>query len=140
MLVERGKELFHSTGGCVQCHGETGLGDGQTESFDDWTAWAKEANIDLRERASYAPYVAAGALPPRFVRPRNLNMKVFRGGNHPDDIYRRINNGIEGTPMPSTVTLEKTPDDIWALVAYVKSIPYEKENLTEKPVNNKPIN
>lgn len=140
-LVAQGKLLFHGAGGCVQCHGETGLGDGQTMNFDDWTQWAKESKADPTDRSTYASFTAVGALPPRYVRPRNLNMKVFRGGNHPDDLYRRILNGIEGTPMPSATVLEKRPDDLWALVAYIRSIPFESERAsTPKPMNSKPVN
>lgn len=139
-LVQRGRELFRGAGGCVQCHGDTGLGDGETKSFDDWSKWAKDAKVDPDDPTTYAPFVAQGALPPRYIRPRNLNMKVYRGGNHPDDLYRRIVNGIEGTPMPSGVVLQKNPDDIWALVAFVKSLPYQPDNLEpSKSVNNKPI-
>ena len=139
-FVARGRELFRGSGGCVQCHGDTGLGDGQTESFDDWHKWAKDAKVDPDDEATYAPFVAKGALPPRYIRPRNLNLKTFRGGNHPDDLYRRIVNGIEGTPMPSAAVLEKSPDDIWAIVAFVKSLPYESGNVEPpKPVNEKPI-
>ena len=141
-LVTRGKELFRGAGGCVQCHGDTGLGDGQTNSFDDWNKWAKDANVDPDDPATYAPFVAKGAHPPRYIRPRNLNFKVYRGGNHPDDLYRRIVNGIEGTPMPSATVLQKNTDDLWALVAFVKSLPYQPNNLEpskSKSVNTKPI-
>lgn len=137
-LIVRGKELFHGAGGCVQCHGETGLGDGQVEIYDDWTQWAKEAQALPDQPETYADFVKVGALRPRFLIPRNLNMKTYRGGNHPDDLYRRILNGIEGTPMPSATTLQKNPDDIWALVAYIKSIPYEDDNRIQS-VNNKNI-
>ncbi len=67
-------------------------------------------------------------------------MKTYRGGNHPDDIYRRVLNGIEGTPMPSATTLQKDTDDIWAIVAYVKSIPYEADNVVPKATNDRNIN
>lgn len=137
-LIGRGKELFHGTGGCVQCHGETGLGDGQVEIYDDWTQWAKEAQALPDQPETYTDFVDVGALPPRYLRPRNLNMKTYRGGNHPDDLYRRILNGIEGTPMPSASTLQKNTDDIWALVAYIRSIPFEEDNRVQ-PINEKNI-
>lgn len=139
-LVARGKELFHGAGGCIQCHGETGLGDGQTETYDDWTQWAKDVQAVPDQPKTYADFVAIGALRPRYLRPRNLNMKSYRGGNHPDDIYRRVANGIEGTPMPSAVTLQKNTDDIWAIVAYVKSIPYEEDNVVPKTTIDRKIN
>ena len=44
---------------------------------------------------------------------------MFRGGGEPEVLFRRIANGIEGTPMPAATAL--SDDEIWALVAYVKS-------------------
>ena len=47
------------------------------------------------------------------------------------DIYRRIHNGIAGTPMPAAALQPAgakpddqrlTPDDLWHLVAYVFSL------------------
>jgi mono/diheme cytochrome c family protein len=125
LLVDQGRRLFSGKANCVQCHGETGLGDGQVENFDDWTnEWAKTSGINPYRPETYQAFIRAGAFPPRPIRPRNLRMPVFRGGNRPDDIYRRIANGIEGTPMPSSPGL--TAAEIWALVAYSQSLPYEK--------------
>jgi len=123
-LVAKGRDLFFGKANCVQCHGATGLGDGQTQNYDDWTNdWLKTPGVDVLSRASYQHFLDAGALPPRPVRPRNLRIPVYRGGNAPSDIYRRVANGIEGTPMPSSPSL--TPEEIWAVVAYVQSMPYE---------------
>ncbi len=125
-LVASGRELFYSKGNCLQCHGDTGMGDGQTTNFDDWTnEWIKTTGVDPYEPATYSEFLTAGALPPRPIRPRNLHLPVFRGGNHPNDVYLRIANGIEGTPMPSSAAL--TSDEIWALVAYVKALPFEPD-------------
>ncbi len=139
-LVNNGKLLFAGKANCVQCHGETGMGDGQTENFDDWVNdWAKTSGVDPYAPATFQDFVKAGALPPRPIRPRNLRMPVLRGGSHPDDVYRRIANGIEGTPMPSSPAL--SADEIWALVAYVKSMPYEPTAIRQqdKPVNNQAV-
>ncbi len=36
--VAKGRELFYGTkANCFSCHGPTGLGDGQTTGYDDWT-------------------------------------------------------------------------------------------------------
>ena len=59
--LDRGRELFRGAGGCVQCHGDTGLGDGEIKSYDDWTKWAKDAKVDPDDPATYAPFVAEGA-------------------------------------------------------------------------------
>lgn len=117
-LATNGSELFFGKANCAQCHGPTGLGDGQTQNYDDWTnEWLKRAKVDENNPAEIAEFLKAGALKPRKSRPRNLGLRVFRGGGTPSDLYRRIANGIEGTPMPATSGLE--PDEIWALVAYV---------------------
>jgi mono/diheme cytochrome c family protein len=48
---------------------------------------------------------------------------MFRGGQRPLDIYRRIYAGVNGTPMPSFANaLQSEPDAIWDLVAYVLSV------------------
>lgn len=138
-LVSQGKQLFAGKANCVQCHGESGLGDGQTENFDDWfNDWIKTSGVDPYVPDTYTEFVKAGAFAPRPIRPRNLLMPIFRGGNQPDDIYRRIANGIEGTPMPSSPTLNS--DEIWALVAYVKALAYDKTGQPDdKPVNERAV-
>ena len=140
-LVQQGRELFYQQGNCAQCHGDSAVGNGQIENYDDWTnEWIKTAGVDPLDPTTYADFIRAGALPPRPVRPRNLTENIYRGGDHPDDIYLRIVNGIEGTPMPAAATL--APEQIWALVAYVKALPYEGAHGTmmrHKPVNEKAI-
>ncbi len=75
-----------------------------------------DAGIDRRLRRSRHAI-------PRNIRPRNLRQGVYRGGQRPLDLYWRIRNGIEGTPMPGNDKLK--PEDIWHLVNYVQSLPYE---------------
>ena len=108
----------------MQCHGETGIGDGQTENYDDWTnEWLKRANVDPNKPEQVNPFLQAGALPPRKIRPRNLRDLVFRGGSHPNDLYRRVKAGIEGSNMPAAPALSDV--EIWSLVAYLIELPYE---------------
>ena len=122
-LVDQGRVLFYTRGNCAQCHGESAAGNGQIESFDDWTnEWIKTPGVDPFDPESYSDFTAAGALAPRPILPRNLTTGEFRGGGRPRDLYLRIANGIEGTPMPAAATLES--DEIWALVAYVKALPF----------------
>ena len=122
-FVESGRLLFRGKANCVQCHGPTGLGDGQNKNYDDWTNdWLKTAGVDPHDKTSYQHFRDAGAFKPRYISPRNLQLAVFRGGSRPEDIYRRVANGIEGTPMPSAPTL--TSDEIWALVAFVREMKY----------------
>lgn len=120
-LVDAGHTLFLEKGNCGQCHVVGMLKSNLLDNYDDWTSdWAKTPGIDLTNESSYRDFVKAGALPPRVVRPRILDLGVMRGGSEPQQIYRRIANGIEGTPMPSAPTM--TDEEIWALVAYVLSL------------------
>jgi mono/diheme cytochrome c family protein len=125
--VDHGRQLFFGTvANCIKCHGNLALGDGETGDFDDWT---KE--IDEKNPGQKAPeYVALGIeeprlLSPRAIRPRNLRSGVYRGGRRPADLFLRVKNGIEGTPMPAAPSSGLTPEDIWSIVAYVRSLPHE---------------
>lgn len=139
-LVQSGRHLFRGKANCIQCHGPTGLGDGQNKNYDDWTNdWLKTAGVDPDVKETYQHFLDAGAFKPRYISPRNLQLGVFRGGNRPEDIYRRIANGIEGTPMPSAPTL--TSEEIWALVAFVRQIRFESISHSEiaiQPTQNPP--
>lgn len=124
--VARGRALyFGDVAGCVKCHGESAEGDGQTTDYDDWT---KE--FDPGHKSVLAA-LSRGALWPRTIRPRNLRLGVYRGGGQPEDLYRRIHNGIDGTPMPAALVKPPdappeakglTPEDIWCLVDFVRSL------------------
>jgi len=134
--VHEGRALFSGKANCAMCHGFTGLGDGQTENFDDWTnQWVKGASVDPRDSRACAPFIDAGAFPPRAIRPRNLRLRVYRGGDHYSDLYRRIAYGIEGTGMPDSSAL--TEQEIWSLVGYVLNLPYEEIAVGE---SNRPPN
>ena len=136
-FVAQGKDVFFSTGNCMQCHGETAYGDGQVD-FDVWTKdWT--AHVDPFDASTYQDFLKLGALPPRPIRPRNLHLGVYRGGSLPSDIYLRIANGIEGTPMPAASALSS--EEIWSIVAYLRSLPYTGANADResRPVNDKSI-
>lgn len=123
-LVDKGRKLFFTKGNCAQCHGDTAMGDGETDSYDDWTNdWIKSAGVNPKDKSTYKDFSDAGALKPRPIRPRNLRLPFYRGGGSPEEIYLRIRNGIEGTPMPAAATLKE--EEIWALVAYTKWLPFE---------------
>ena len=64
------------------------------------------------------------SLKPRTVVPRNLRHGVYRGGRRPLDLYYRIYAGINGAPMPAAKGAV-SPEDIWHIVNYVRSLPYE---------------
>jgi len=116
-----GQRLYYAgKANCFSCHGPSALGDGQTTDYDSWVT---EFAGKLPKRADFAEWVALGMLPPRNIRPRNLRQGIYRGGMRPIDLYWRIRNGIEGTPMPGNKQL--TSEEIWHLVNYVQSLPYE---------------
>jgi mono/diheme cytochrome c family protein len=125
--IAKGRELFYKKETqCTKCHGPTGLGDGndgapeKDKLFDDWNKEKTDDNL------------AYWLLPTKQeLRPRDLRMGVYRGGRRPLDIFRRIHQGIAGTPMPAGVRDEKNtagalkPEEIWNVVDYVRSLPFE---------------
>lgn len=122
---EAGRVLFQGTkANCFSCHGISALGDGQLTGFDEWT---KEliAPTGVRNNELVREYMKLGMLEPRNIRPRNLRQGVFRGGRRPIDIFWRVRNGIEGTPMPGFKPEILSDGDIWNIVNYVQSLPYE---------------
>lgn len=124
--VDRGRQLFvGSIAACSKCHGPEGKGDGQTNDFDDWTKdWTVRVGLDPTNREQLIPLLARGALLPQNVQPRNFAEGVFRGGSEPEDLYRRIVNGIDGTPMPGATFVEGEFEerDVWHLVNFVRSL------------------
>lgn len=122
--IALGRELFFGAGTCAKCHGDTQLGDGQTTDYDEWTKpWAVSDDGTLESNDVIQEFRELGAFPPRNILPRNLRLGVFRGGRRPVDIYRRIRNGIEGTPMPGQQLL--SADEVWYLVYYVLDLQHE---------------
>ncbi|NDC63499.1 MAG: hypothetical protein EBZ59_05825 [Planctomycetia bacterium] len=150
--IAKGRELFYGDkANCVKCHGVTGLGDGQANDYDDWnkaiveigkeisggTQSAREASTagmspeQLEEHRSQLAWLAkfehvldGDALRPRTIPPRNLRQGIYRGGRRPLDLYYRIHAGINGAPMPAAKGTIP-PEDIWHIVNYVRSLPYE---------------
>jgi mono/diheme cytochrome c family protein len=91
--VRAGQEAF-LTKGCSKCHGEDGRG--QTKENIGVDSWGR-------------PTKAA-----------DLTSGMLRGGTEAIDIYRHIDAGINGTPMPSFVSaLQKEPETMWNLTAFV---------------------
>ena len=59
---------------------------------------------------------------------------MLHGGQDPIDIYRRIMNGINGSPMPGFKSaLESEPETIWNLVGYVLSVSNRRREGTAVP-------
>lgn len=111
--VERGKVAFLSKG-CSKCHGEDGRG--QTVDNRGTDIWGHQ------------------------TRAADLTSGMLHGGNRPIDIYRRIHNGINGTPMPGFANAFKdSPETIWDLVSYVLSLTNKRrEGLVPLPGPIKP--
>lgn len=93
----RGEQLWNSHQ-CRWCHGDDARGDGPTARgmTDDW----------------HHP-----------IRPADLTYKwSFKNGHRPEDVYRSIFGGLEGTPMRSYADAIAEGRDRWAIVAYVLSM------------------
>jgi mono/diheme cytochrome c family protein len=153
--AKAGEQIFLSTSAkCTECHGKTGRGDGVTE-LDDWSRenydfrretaalaaqWSRQAEMSnnlgvpastrlqrAAERLAAREQVVAMLLEPEFANPRDLQNGAFRGGSEPIDLFRRIHQGIPGTPMPAHgsprpgVAGTLTEEEIWQVVDFLKS-------------------
>ena len=91
-----GRAAFLSKG-CNKCHGDDGRGHTKDNIGKDSWGFA--------------------------TRAADLTSGMLHGGQDPVDIYRRIMNGINGTPMPGFKSaLQNEPETIWNLVAYVLEV------------------
>jgi mono/diheme cytochrome c family protein len=133
--IARGRELYYGPiANCYSCHGESGLGDGQKDFYDDWSGeWVFKKEEDPHGD-KLQELVDMGVLTPRNLIPRNLRQGVYRGGRRPIDLYWRIVNGIDGAQMPAAPMKADdappeqkglTSQDVWDLVNYVRSMPNE---------------
>jgi hypothetical protein len=102
---------------------------------------AKKTELDQRQA------VIATLLPPRNAIPRNLREGSYRGGRRPLDIFWRVSAGIAGTPMPAggpaTAGAQGTltQEEIWQIVDYVHSLPFEPASRPQiRPVNVEAVN
>ncbi|MCH7885514.1 MAG: cytochrome c, partial [Planctomycetes bacterium] len=96
-----GMELYMAN--CASCHGKQGKGDGPQELVD--------------ERG-------------RRIKARDLITGHFRGGDEPEEIFKRIRFGIPGTPMPAQETL--SDNEVWQLVHHVRTL----ARLPDAPIRN----
>jgi mono/diheme cytochrome c family protein len=94
-LVKKGQDLYGKMG-CANCHGDTGKGDGSSAPTlrDDW---------------GYP------------ITPRDFTSGPLKVGDEPRDLYKAFMTGLNGSPMPSFAE-SITPEQSWALVAYVRSL------------------
>ena len=56
--------------------------------------------------------------------PRNFAEGIFRGGSTSKDLYRRITQGIDGSPMPAATFVdgEFEKQDVWHLINFIRSL------------------
>ena len=124
--VGRGQSIFRGKiATCSKCHGEQGLGDGQTTDYDDWTKdWTTRIGLKPEDTESLLPMLARGAFPPRNAIPRNFAEGIFRGGSSSKDLYLRITQGIDGTPMPAATFVDGEFEevDVWHLINFIRSL------------------
>lgn len=115
--LARGRELFASQKAkCADCHGRGGLGNGPlTEDF-----WPRPGVTPEQKYEVVGLHDSWG----NPQRPRNLTLGQYRGGRRPVDIYRRLFVGIKGTQMTGYGSA-LSEEEIWDLVNYVMSMPYE---------------
>ncbi|GIW40287.1 MAG: hypothetical protein KatS3mg076_0864 [Candidatus Binatia bacterium] len=106
-LLEKGKLVYRELG-CPVCHGDGGRGDGL-------------ASPDLKD-------VWGNPTPAR-----DLVSGPFRGGEEPREVYLRLAIGMPGTPMPGYGDVA-SPEDLWALVAYLASIRQRERPPARDPV------
>jgi mono/diheme cytochrome c family protein len=84
-----------------------------------------------REQLAQREAVVETFYPLRNAIPRNLRKGVYRGGRRRIDIFSRVHQGIAGTPMPGVGGASAgapgtlTEEEIWNIVDYVLSLPYE---------------
>ena len=133
--VVRGKQLFQGkVASCSFCHGNEAKGDGQQNNYDDWTRdWTVLAGLNPKDASELRPMLELGALKPNVIAPRNLQLGAFRGGSAPEDLYRRIVYGIEGTPMPAAPVQPANPQgltetEVWHIVNFLLSFKGSPEN------------
>lgn len=131
LSVEKGRQLFvGDVAACSKCHGLNADGKGiQAPDFDDWTKdWTTRIRLNPLDEKMIQPLMARGGLKPQPLKPRNLVEGHFRGGREPEDLYRRIKQGIPHAPMPAAAMAASegavglTEDDVWHLVNYILSI------------------
>ena len=95
--IALGRALYEALG-CQECHGMGGKGDGP-------------AAADLKDQRG-EPVPATDL----------TNKWNFEGGHQPEDVYRTVMTGMDGSPMPSYSDSLPNVEDRWHLVNYVLSL------------------
>lgn len=118
----RGRVLYMSNRTkCYTCHGPLGRGDGGAAE-DFWPIPGSQPPKNYPQRGLHDQWGHR-------LQPRDLTRGQYRGGRRPLDLYRRVFAGIKGTPMPAFGGTVLKDAEIWDLVNYVMSIPFETQPL-----------
>ncbi len=105
-------QAVYRRAGCVDCHGTGGRGDGKAVST-------------LRDERG-------GPL-----RPRDFTREPAKGGSRPEDYFRAITAGLDGSPAPAPSTAmggyfkALNDEDRWNLVSYVMALRKYRGELPE---------
>ena len=104
--IARGKELFHTTLKCIECHGTEGRGDGPSAA-------------SLRDVLGNP------------IKPYDFTTgERFKCGETNQDLYRIFLTGLDGTPMPSFIDYLQ-PNQAWDLVHYLRTLQVNYHGKTE---------
>jgi cytochrome c oxidase cbb3-type subunit 2 len=100
-LVARGAAVYDAME-CGKCHGPDGRGDGPAAHTLEDDRGRRIHPFDMTRRSKQ------------------------KAGRAPEDLYRVIHTGLDGTPMPSYAA-SLGEDDTWALVHFVRSLSVDEE-------------
>ncbi|MBY0456798.1 MAG: c-type cytochrome [Gemmataceae bacterium] len=97
--VRRGYNLFVAKAdhSCVSCHGE--FGRKPVLRYDVWGTVAQPANLTQND--------------------------AMKAGSRPKDVFARIRGGIPAVGMPAHPPAKYSDNDVWDLVRFVRSLPYQ---------------
>lgn len=109
---------------------------------------AAEADLETRRRElAMRDQLLPHVLPPRKAIPRNLRDGTYRGGRRDIDLFWRVAGGIPGMGMPNSGPGDAggqgtlTEQEIWQLVDYIQSLPFEPNSEPQtRPVNVRTVN
>ena len=124
---DRGKVLYASEqAGCIKCHGKEGLGEGVSDT--DFDVWNKRRFDLLSDADKDLANLLEKDLPIRTSVGKQLINSSLRGKADSANLYRRIHQGINGSPMPAVGTVADydqgalNDQEIVDLVAYVATL------------------
>ena len=132
--IQLGYQLYHSErSGCAKCHGVEGQGGvAPDDDYDNWN----------RERLAATGSVEK-ALPITKAPARAITGSRLRGGDAPIDLFRRLHQGVAGTPMPAIGPRRPgeasalNDEEVAALTDYVRSIMEVSDNHEKDEKNEK---